>query len=118
MVALLAFSSNTYIVPPNPTTYGIPRIGLKAAGNKLVVVDFSAEWCGPCIMIGPKFKEMSETFQNVVFLNIDVDENSETAQSCGVKSMPTFQFYKNGKKIDEFSGASEAKLRETLKKLM
>ncbi|XP_077869353.1 thioredoxin-like isoform X2 [Saccoglossus kowalevskii] len=69
-------------------------------------------------MIGPKFKEMSETFQNVVFLNIDVDENSETAQSCGVKSMPTFQFYKNGKKIDEFSGASEAKLRETLKKLM
>lgn len=42
------------------------------------------------------------------------DENSETAQECGIKSMPTFQFYKNGKLVAQFSGADEAKLQATI----
>ncbi|KAK7910332.1 hypothetical protein WMY93_015016 [Mugilogobius chulae] len=89
---------------------------LKAAGNKLVVVDFTATWCGPCKMIAPKFEKMSEEFTDVVFLKVDVDDVADVAGKCGIRSMPTFQFYKNGKKVDEFSGASEPKLREFIEK--
>ncbi|XP_070562922.1 thioredoxin-like [Ptychodera flava] len=87
---------------------------LKAAGDKLVVVDFSAAWCGPCKTISPKFKAMASEFPNIVFLKVDVDENAETAESCGISCMPTFHFYKNGAKVNEFSGANADKLRELL----
>ncbi|ELK24579.1 Thioredoxin [Myotis davidii] len=47
---------------------------LNSAGDKLVVVDFSAAWCGPCKMIKPFFHSLSEKYSNVVFLEIDVDD--------------------------------------------
>ena len=47
----------------------------------------------------------------VCFVKVDVDENEEVAQECGVESMPTFQFYKSGLKVHEFSGASEDKIK-------
>ncbi|XP_066537319.1 thioredoxin b [Hoplias malabaricus] len=86
------------------------------AGDKLVVVDFTATWCGPCRMIGPKFKELSEKPENanVVFLKVDVDDASDVAAHCEIKCMPTFHFYKNGKKIDEFSGANVDLLTEKI----
>ncbi|KAG5845570.1 thioredoxin-like [Anguilla anguilla] len=89
---------------------------LKDAGDKLVVVDFTATWCGPCQVIGPKFKALSENpeYQNVVFLKVDVDEAQDVAASCSIECMPTFHFYKNGKKIDSFSGAAEQTLKEKL----
>ncbi|XP_050843129.1 thioredoxin isoform X2 [Serinus canaria] len=71
---------------------------LKSAGEKLIVVDFSATWCGPCKMIKPFFHDV--------------------ASHCDVKCMPTFQFYKNGKKVQEFSGANKEKLEETIKSLV
>ncbi|XP_018976765.1 thioredoxin [Cyprinus carpio] len=91
---------------------------LKNAGDKLVVVDFTATWCGPCQNIGPVFKELSEKQENsnVVFLKVDVDDAQDVATFCDVKCMPTFHFYKNGKKIDEFSGSNKAKLEEMLNK--
>jgi len=90
---------------------------LKDAGEKLVVVDFFATWCGPCKMIAPKVQVMSEkTYTNVVFLKVDVDENEEIATEYKVSAMPTFMFFKNGKKIDEFAGANENKLNELIQK--
>uniref|UniRef100_A0AAY4CUF9 Thioredoxin n=1 Tax=Denticeps clupeoides TaxID=299321 RepID=A0AAY4CUF9_9TELE len=80
---------------------------LQDAGNKLVVVDFTASWCGPCRMIAPK---LSEDIKDVVFLKVDVDDAQDVSAECEIRSMPTFQFYKNGKKIDEFSGANEESL--------
>ncbi|XP_061107704.1 thioredoxin-like [Conger conger] len=90
---------------------------LKDAGGKLVVVDFTATWCPPCQRIGPKFKSHSENpeFSSVVFLKVDVDEASDVSGKCEIKCMPTFQFYKNGKKIDEFSGADEEQLLQKLR---
>ncbi|KAI4884985.1 hypothetical protein NFI96_020251, partial [Prochilodus magdalenae] len=81
---------------------------LRNAGDKLVVVDFTASWCGPCRMIGPYFKKLSQSpdNKNVVFLKVDVDEAQDVASSCGIRSMPTFHFYKNGEKVEEFSGAN------------
>ncbi|GMI55603.1 hypothetical protein TeGR_g11790 [Tetraparma gracilis] len=75
------------------------------AGDKLVVVDFTATWCGPCQMIGPKFAAMADEFPDVQFVKVDVDENDETAAACGIEAMPTFHYYKGGQKVDELVGA-------------
>ena len=83
---------------------------LAAAGGKLVVVDFTATWCGPCQMIAPLFAELSEKNPDVVFVKVDVDENQETAAACGINCMPTFQFYKNGAKTFEMQGADPNQL--------
>jgi thioredoxin 1 len=52
---------------------------LKDAGSKLVVVDFTASWCGPCQQIAPVFKELAQENKDVVFLKVDVDENKVSA---------------------------------------
>ncbi len=83
--------------------------------SKLVVVDFTATWCGPCKMIAPKFAQMSETYTDVVFIKVDVDDASEIAEEWGISAMPTFLFFKNGQKLTQFSGASVAKLEEEIK---
>lgn len=87
---------------------------LKSAGDKLVVVDFSATWCGPCKMIKPFFHSLCEKYSNVVFLEVDVDDCQDVAADCEVKCMPTFQFYKKGEKVGEFSGANKEKLEATI----
>jgi thioredoxin-like negative regulator of GroEL len=61
---------------------------------------------------------MSKKYTNVVFFKVDVDEAEDVAEEVGITAMPTFQFYKDGKKIEEFKGANPEKLEETIKKLM
>lgn len=87
---------------------------LKDAGSKLVVIDFYADWCGPCKIIAPKFLKMADEFTDVCFAKVNVDENSDTAEAEDITAMPTFKLYKNGNKIDELTGANEAKLREKI----
>ncbi|XP_033111056.1 thioredoxin-like [Anneissia japonica] len=89
---------------------------LSDAGDKLVVVDFYAQWCGPCRMISPKIEEMSKVYTDVIFLKVDVDENSDTAESESISAMPTFKLYKNSKLVDELTGASEVKIKELIEK--
>ncbi|KAL9950635.1 hypothetical protein ACROYT_G043162 [Oculina patagonica] len=90
---------------------------LKDAGSKLVVIDFYADWCGPCKIIAPKVEQMSTVeFPDVCFAKVNVDENSETTEAEGISAMPTFKLYKDGKKIDELTGANEAKLKELIQK--
>lgn len=76
----------------------------------LIVVDFTATWCGPCKSITPYFHQLNEEYKNVLFLKVDVDDNEETTQECDISSMPTFQFYKEQKKLGQFSGADKDKL--------
>ncbi|RVE60411.1 hypothetical protein OJAV_G00180860 [Oryzias javanicus] len=92
---------------------------LAEAGDKLVVVDFTATWCGPCKQIAPLYQAMSEKPENsnVIFLKVDVDDADEISTACEIKCMPTFHFYKGGEKVDDFSGANVATLEEKLIKL-
>ena len=91
---------------------------INAEGAK-VAVDFTATWCGPCQMIGPKFAAKAESgdFGDIVFIKVDVDENAETAEAVGIQAMPTFFFYHNGEKVSDLVGANEAKLTEKLNEL-
>ncbi|KAF3821178.1 hypothetical protein GH733_011331 [Mirounga leonina] len=71
---------------------------MKAAGCKLVVVEFSAKWCGPCQKIYPLVHAMSLQYQNVMFANVDVDDSQELAQTYHIKAVPTFQMFKQAQK--------------------
>ncbi|KAF6128034.1 thioredoxin domain containing 8 [Phyllostomus discolor] len=72
---------------------------LKSAGCKLVVVEFSARWCGPCKRIYPLIHAMSLQYQNVMFANVDIDDSRELAKTCHIRVIPTFQMFKQAKKV-------------------
>ncbi|XP_057849808.1 thioredoxin H-type [Cryptomeria japonica] len=78
--------------------------------GKLVVVDFTATWCGPCRIISPVFVELSKKYTNVVFLKVDVDELQDVTAEWEVQAMPTFIFIKDGKAIDKIVGAKKDEL--------
>jgi thioredoxin reductase (NADPH) len=83
-----------------------------------VVVDFFSHSCGPCRMIAPAYKRLAHEMKGeAVFLKIDVNRNYETSRACFISSMPTFQFYLNGKKRGEFSGANSHELQRRSRQL-
>eukprot|EP00523_Entomoneis_sp_CCMP467_P002343 CAMPEP_0168752302 /NCGR_PEP_ID=MMETSP0724-20121128/18313_1 /TAXON_ID=265536 /ORGANISM="Amphiprora sp., Strain CCMP467" /LENGTH=217 /DNA_ID=CAMNT_0008800541 /DNA_START=88 /DNA_END=738 /DNA_ORIENTATION=- len=77
---------------------------LEVSKTKLVVIDFTASWCGPCKMISPIFEQMASENPEVEFVKVDVDETDDVAGTCGIRAMPTFQFYKGGEKVEEMMG--------------
>ncbi|XP_055379816.1 thioredoxin-2-like [Condylostylus longicornis] len=90
---------------------------LKNAGDKLVVVDFFATWCGPCKIIAPVLEELATSFAGkAVVLKVDVDECEEVAADNQISSMPTFVFFKDSKEIDRFSGANAENLKQHFEK--
>lgn len=71
-----------------------------------VMVDFFAEWCGPCKMIAPVVDELASEYEGkALIVKVNVDESMDTAQSFGVMSIPTLVFIKNGQEVDRVTGA-------------
>ncbi len=85
-----------------------------------VLVDFWAEWCGPCKMVSPIVEELSIEYTNrVKFTKLDVDSNVQTSASYGIRSIPTLLVFKNGKVVGQIIGAKpkesiRAKLEEII----
>ncbi|KAK9925137.1 hypothetical protein M0R45_033474 [Rubus argutus] len=84
--------------------------------SKLLVIDFSASWCGPCRLIEPAIHAMAAKFTDVDFAKIDVDELSDVSQEFGVQAMPTFVLLKNGKEVDRVVGAKKDELEKKVDK--
>jgi thioredoxin 1 len=74
--------------------------------DTLTLVDFWAEWCGPCKMIAPTVEELAAEYQGrLKVFKLDVDENQRTAQQYAVRSIPSLLFFKNGKVVETVVGA-------------
>ncbi|MGL5574535.1 MAG: thioredoxin [Sarcina sp.] len=85
----------------------------------IVLVDFWAEWCGPCKMLGPVIEELSEEIEGVSFTKLNVDENGKIAMDYQVQSIPTVMIFKDGELQEKLVGfRPKADFVETLKKYM
>ena len=80
-----------------------------------VLVDFYADWCGPCKMMAPIIKELAEAYAGKIKIGkLNVDENPNTAVQYKVMSIPTFLLFQNGEKVNAVSGAVPKKELEAL----
>ncbi len=74
--------------------------------GKVTLVDFWAEWCGPCKAIGPMIEELSKEYEGKAIVGkVDVDSNPETAMKYGIRNIPTILFIKGGQVVDKQVGA-------------
>ncbi len=81
--------------------------------DEVVLVDFWAPWCGPCLAMGPIIEELAKEFSGTAKVGkINVDENSKTAQNFAIMSIPALKIFKGGKVVQEFVGMQA---KETLK---
>ena len=75
--------------------------------DKIALVDFWAEWCGPCRMIGPVVEELYKEYDGkAVIGKVNVDENSDVSSKYGIRSIPTILFFKNGEIVDKQIGVA------------
>jgi thioredoxin 1 len=86
--------------------------------NGIVLIDFFAEWCMPCVIMGPIIEDLNEEFSGKIKIGkINVEDNEKVAEKFEVHSIPTFILLKNGKEIERISGAlTQDELEEIINK--
>ncbi|KAK9919232.1 hypothetical protein M0R45_027841 [Rubus argutus] len=79
---------------------------VNAAADKTIVLDMYTQWCGPCKIIAPKYQELSQKYDDVIFLKLDCNqENKPLAKELGIRVVPTFKILKHDKVVKEVTGA-------------
>ena len=76
--------------------------------NGTTLVDFFAEWCGPCKMLGPVIEELDSEYPDLEFVKVNVDENMDLAGEYGIMSIPQVYIFKDGEVIGKMSGYRDA----------
>lgn len=86
--------------------------------EEIVLVDFYADWCMPCVMMAPVIEELSRKFKGKIkFGKVNIEDNQELAQKFRIVSIPNFLLFKNGKQVEQFVGSSSIEdFEEKLKK--
>lgn len=85
--------------------------------HKLVLVQFFATWCGPCLIVGPYLEKVANDYEdNLVVLKIDVDEIPELADKYNISALPAFMMIKNMSTLIKFEGNDAEKMRSSLQK--
>ena len=74
----------------------------------LTLVDFFAEWCGPCKMLGPVLEELDNEYPDIDFVKVNVDDNMELAEKYGIMSIPNVHIFKDGESIANMQGFRDA----------
>lgn len=84
--------------------------------DQLLVIDFHAEWCGPCKVLGPVISELADDYKDkAVIKKVNVDDEGELAKEFGIRSIPTILFFKNGEIVEKQVGqASKLQLEEMI----
>ncbi|HHX00407.1 MAG TPA: thioredoxin [Acholeplasmataceae bacterium] len=91
----------------------ISKNEFKEATQGLTLVDFYADWCGPCRMVSPIIEDLSNTMDGVNFVKVNVDEEGELAGLYGVRSIPTLILFKDGVEVNRIIGfAPKQKLQQ------
>ena len=97
----------------------IPKLSSKsfkreiASGHGRVVVDFYADWCGPCHQVAPVLEELSSKLDGTVrFVKVDIDESPDLARAYGIFSIPTVVLFEDGEAKSRFTGAAPAHVVE------
>lgn len=90
------------------------------SSDKPLVIDFWAEWCGPCRMVGPIVDELAEEYADKVTIGkVDVDNNDDITSKYGIRNIPTILFIKNGEVVDKQVGAAQkSALAEKIENLL
>ncbi|MCB0639575.1 MAG: thioredoxin [Lewinella sp.] len=88
--------------------------------GQVTVVDFWAEWCGPCRMIAPIIEELAEEYKDKVKIGkVDVDTNPEISMKYGIRNIPTVMIFKDGQPVDKHVGVTtKATLAAKIEKLL
>lgn len=85
--------------------------------NKLIIIDFYTQWCGPCKKIAPQIEELAKKNTNVTFIKVDIDKLDDLANDFGITSIPTFYAIKSGQVIDKMKGADYNRLVQMVEKV-
>ncbi|XP_058772401.1 thioredoxin H1-like [Vicia villosa] len=111
-----AKSSSSHILTFHSTAKWKAHFDASKETNKLMVVEFTATWCGPCKFMDPIFQDFAAKYIKVDFIKIDVDVLMGVSQEFQVQAMPTFILMKKGKIVDKVVGAKKEDLEKLIEK--